>query len=162
MFHRNMKTKHMLHVFYLKPKTLLPSQLHPLLDKIHKDIHLMLKKSFDSFSDNEISSVDMALTIGNAFVIYSLNAAGNSRILTGVVLFSSNKDGIWINWLAIANQIFDKKQFGKCASRESFRNSGFGTFLLLLVQLQLNSYQWSTNIYLQANQSTDAMAFIMQ
>ena len=148
LFHRNMKTKHMVHVLYLKPKSLLLSQSHPILDEIHKDIHQMLKESFDSFSDDEKFSVDMSLTNGNAFVIYSLNAAGNSKIPIGVVLFSADKDGIWINWLAIANQIFDKERFGKSASKEPFRNSGFGTFLLLLVQLRSNSYQWSTNIYL--------------
>ena len=37
--------------------------------------------------------------------------------------------------------------------------SRFGTLLLLLTQLRATAYGWSTNIYLQANQSSAAVKF---
>ena len=88
-----------------------------------------------------------------------MNSAGNQRILIGVVLFSANEDGIWINWLAVGNEIFDCPRFGKKATLESFCMSGFGTLLLLLTQLHSIAYGWSTDIYLHANQSSAAVKF---
>ena len=76
-----------------------------------------------------------SLTHGNGFVLFAWNASDNARILIGVVLFSADSDGIWINWLAIANETFDVLRFGKKASKELFCKIGFGTFLLLLTQL---------------------------
>ena len=38
-----------------------------------------------------------------------------------------------------------------------FQRTRFGTFLLLLAQLQLRSKGWSTDIYFQTNQSTQAI-----
>ena len=64
-----------------------------------------------------------------------MNANGTACTIIGVVLFSANEHGIWVNWLTVADKTFDRKHFGKKATNESFRNCGFGTLLLLLTQL---------------------------
>ena len=85
--------------------------------------------------------------------------SGNKRTLIGAVLFSVDADGIWINWLGINAGSFDHQKLGKKASMEFFCKSGFGTFLLLLTQIRSVISNWSTDIYLQANQQAAAINF---
>ena len=119
----------------------------------------MIKSVFDSFTPDKEASVSHALTNGNGFLIFAINSLGTGRILIGVVLFSADEHGIWIYWLVVASKKFDSTRFGKQSSKETFRNSGFGTLLLLLAQLRSKNNGWSTSIYLQANQGETAVCF---
>ena len=93
----------MLYVAYLKPKNLLVSQEMPVIDDLSKDIHKLFELVFDSFSADEVESVTNSLNNGHSFVLFSWNASENNRVLIGAVLFSADADGIWINWVAIAD-----------------------------------------------------------
>ena len=113
-FKTNLKTNNLLHVLYMKPK----SQMHPtpnnlFVNGIGDKILNLLISVFDSFNTDERDSVNTCLTNGYSFLLYALNASGNKRTLIGAVLFSTDEDGIWINWLGIAAGSFDRQKFGK-------------------------------------------------
>ena len=159
MFGTELKTDHLMHVAYFKPKALLKNQGNLRFDVLYKEIHRLIAGVFKTFTQDEKDSVTNSLNHGHTYLIFSLNSNGNARILVGVVLFSADKYGTWINWLAVADETFDRTRFGKKASEERFRKSGIGTLLLLLVQLRSITYDWSTDIYLQANQEESAVHF---
>ena len=118
-----------------------------------------MEKIFIEFREDEKQCVMTLLNNGYVYVLYALNASANQRFMIGVVLFSADIDGIWINWIGVADKLFDQSRFRKKASIDSFHKSGFGVFLILLTQLRSVSYGWSTNIYLQASQMLSAVLF---
>ncbi|HEY9302047.1 MAG TPA: GNAT family N-acetyltransferase, partial [Phormidium sp.] len=161
MFKTKLKTKHMLYVAYLNPQGN-ASNWKPGMKKFLDDVTQSVKSVFHSFSDDELQSLENCYKSGNAFVLFTLNAGGTARTIIGVVLFSADEHGIWVNWLTVADKSFDRKTYGRKATCESFRNCGFGTLLMLLIQLCSIVKRWSTDVYLQANQLASAVWFYTQ
>ena len=54
---------------------------------------------------------------------------------------------------------YSKEKYGPKGTNESFCMAGFGSFLIYLVQLQSIAKGWKTDVYLQANQAQEAVAF---
>ena len=120
MFKTDFKTKHLLHVAYFKPRESLNSPDGSQVMDFAKEINKLFDAVFHSFNKDEKLSVLNSMNHGNAFVLFALNAAGTQKFLIGVVLFSADEDGIWINWIAVGNEIFDRNRFGKKATQVSF------------------------------------------
>ena len=111
------------------------------------------------FQQDKITSIKDSLKRGQGFLIFCFHSNGKTKHIVGCVLFLANRDGIYVNWLAINRGTFSTLRFGAKGSNQVFRECGFGTFLLVLVQMRSAILEWSTDIYLQANQSSPAVGF---
>src|SRR5687768_1159207 len=126
-------------------------------------IRQLIFRCFERLGPDEKESIETCFTQGNAFVIGAfpngVGTKGAKLEIIGTVLFSANKHGIWVNWLAISNKIFSTDAYGKGATNASFCNSHFGKFLLLLAQMRSLAHGWVIDMFLQANLASKAVEF---
>ena len=117
----------MFHVAYLKP-LLRKTAIGNCAKQFQVENTELVKSSFKAFDQDEIKGVKNSLQAGNAFVLFALNSNGTQRLVFGVILFSSNKHGIWINWLAVSDQHFDTSTYGKNQLKNPSRTVGLELF----------------------------------
>ena len=84
--------------------------------------------------------------------------AKKREVIAGI-LYDRSEDGIWVNWLAVSNGIYDPKLFGEAANRSPFRSIGIGTLLLSMIQLESAALGWKTDIFLQVNGNEPSVHF---
>ena len=75
------------------------------------------------------------------------------------VIYVTSPKGNCINWLAITSSLYDNTGFGIHTGNKPFHRITIEAFLLQMVQLQAVSQGFSTNMYVQANMSTEACVF---
>ncbi|HEY9297830.1 MAG TPA: hypothetical protein VIQ31_16010, partial [Phormidium sp.] len=131
-------------------------------NKFKRAIFVLIKAQFQRFRKDEEDSIYKSLAQGEVFVIFGFHQKTQARHIIGCVLFSSNVEGIYINWLVISGNNFDVRSFGSTANNQAFRSCGLGTLLLLLVQARSAALGWSTDMFLQTNQGQVSVQFYEQ
>ena len=116
----------------------------------------LLDASFNYTTKEDKAAINNAYNHGQAlFVIgYGNNVAYHNVV--AVVLYVMCEEGTYVNWLAVTQDNYSNKVYGKHASGMPFRGMGLATFLLHMIQLQAVSKKISTDIYLQSNISSQA------
>src|SRR5687768_16016902 len=137
-----MKSKHTFIVMFLEGQGTNKSTL------VLKDgICQLLSSCFECLGSDEKESIEACLAQGNAFVICNFpNPVGTKAAklkFIGSILFSADKNGIWVNWLAITSKNYSTEAYGKGATNASFQKSHFGKFLLLMAQMRSLAHGWS-------------------
>ena len=84
--------------------------------------------------------------------------AKKREVIAGI-LYDQSEDGIWVNWLAVLNGIYEPKLFGEAANRSPFHSIGIGTLLLSMIQLESAALGWKTDIFLQVNGNEPSVHF---
>src|SRR5688500_9802131 len=79
--------------------------------------------------------------------------------IVGCVMYSADQHGIYVNWMAISQDKYDNIRYGSMSPNIPFRRLGLGSFLLQLVQMKSAAMDWSIDMYLQANQGSEAVSF---
>ena len=81
-----------------------------------------------------MESIKESVCKGNTYFIFVTDKkSGKGFHLVGCVLFSANKSGIWINWLAINRKHYLKLSFGVESPDIPFQKSGLGKSLATFV-----------------------------
>ena len=91
------------------------------------------------------------------FFVFGLNSQAQTKKIIAAILFSATEDGIWINWIGVSSLYYNSKFFGKELTGESFCRCGLGSFMILLAQIQSLFLGWKMDVYLQANQQSQAV-----
>ena len=127
--------------------------------RLESQVEKFFRDIFEQITDDEAKSIHFSTEKGGTFFIFAFASHPTTRHLIAVITFSANKNGIWINWLGTSAEKYIRQRYGAKATNESFQMAGFGSFLILLVQLRSAARGWSTDVYLQANESQEAVRF---
>ena len=76
--------------------------------------------SFNRMSEDETSSVNTCFEQGEAVMIFGFNASARAQQVIAVMLFSADINGIYVNWLVVSNQCYDKATYGPKSTGEPF------------------------------------------
>ena len=110
LFKKQLNSKFQYYSMYFKPSQI--PRVEAKVSAMQSNISNMLCINFTHFSPDEESSLQQCYSNGMVFFIYGMNAKGTS-IFLGAMLFSADKEGIWINWSVIANERYTNNFFGR-------------------------------------------------
>ena len=79
---------------------------------------------------DKTASIDTCLNQGNAFIIFGFDITGKKYITVACILFSADPSRIWVNWLVVTKQLYNRESYGEKAANTSFCKCGFGKILL--------------------------------
>ena len=116
--------------------------------------------SFEEGSDR-YQSINLSLLNNYAIVVHAFQGQDGTkgRSIIAAMMYDCSKDGIWVNWIAVANAIYGKEAFGHAANGCELRRMGFGRLMLGFAQLHNASMGGSTNLHLQVNPLEPALRF---
>jgi len=152
-------TKHRFHVCHIgqeKNLETLQKSRSGMFGKERKKIHELIKNSFNHTTPEDNDAIENAFKYGQAFYIIGFGNNLGTHHVIAVVLYVMTEQGSYINWLAVTHKTFTCSLYGKHATEKQFRGMGLATFLLHMVQLQAASKDYSINLYLQSNISSQA------
>ena len=111
-----MFTKHLFNVAFMKPmnkKTKHTVRFIPMITKL-------IAGGFSRMSEDETLSVNTCLEQGEAVMIFGFNASAQNQQVIAIMLFSADINGIYVNWLVVSNQCYNKVTYVKKATGEPF------------------------------------------
>ena len=111
-----MFTKHLFDVAFMKPMTRKTKKTILFMPIITK----LIAGSFSRMSEDETSSVNICLEQGEAVMNFGFNTSAWNQQVIAIMLFSADINGIYINWLVVSNQCYNKVTYGKKATGEPF------------------------------------------
>src|SRR5688572_11334351 len=115
----SLKSKHTFIVMFLEGQATNKFNL-----VLKEGIRQLLSSCFELLGLDEKESIEAYLNLGNAFVICAFpNPVGTKAAkleFIETILFSADKNGIWVDWLAITNKNFSTEAYGKGATNVLF------------------------------------------
>ena len=134
---------------------------------LEKKMITFFQGQFDDMHSEESSSIKKGLQ-NECDTLYVIGFDNNKQFhIVAAIQYVAMIDGIYVNWLAVANQVTERSHpFPKHANETErlthFRRIGLATFLQELVLLIQSGRGWQPHMFLQTNINTRACRYYVK